>query len=215
MNSAAFFSNASRRTALFCLFGVSVGVLASVADEPKASKPRGTSVSPDTSANPTERSVNEDAPKIRLIDSEKDYNNLNLGERRVLLLKGTERAFTGEYTDEKAKGTYICRRCNAALYKSDSKFHSGCGWPSFDSEIPGTVKRVPDIDGVRIEILCENCGGHLGHVFYGEQFTEKNTRHCVNSISMKFIREGDELPPTLVLRSKAGTRIQLAPKSAE
>lgn len=215
MNSAAFFSNASRRTALFCLFGVSVGVLASVADEPKASKSRGTSVSPDTSANPTERSVNEDAPKIRLIDSEKDYNNLNLGERRVLLLKGTERAFTGEYTDEKAKGTYICRRCNAALYKSDSKFHSGCGWPSFDSEIPGTVKRVPDIDGVRIEILCENCGGHLGHVFYGEQFTEKNTRHCVNSISMKFIREGDELPPTLVLRSKAGTRIQLAPKSAE
>lgn len=215
MNSAAFFSNASRRTALFCLFGLSVGALASVADEPQVSKPRSKSVTPNTSAKPTERSVNEAAQKIRLIDSEKDYNNLNLGERRVLLLKGTERAFTGEYTDEKAKGTYICRRCNAALYKSDSKFHSGCGWPSFDSEIEGTVRRLPDIDGIRIEILCENCGGHLGHVFYGEQFTEKNTRHCVNSISMKFVPEPEELPPTLVLRSKAAARKQPAPKPAD
>lgn len=215
MNSAVFFSNASRRTALFCLFGLSVGALASVADEPQVSKPRSKSVKPNTSANPTERSVNEAAPKIRLIDSEKDYNDLNLGERRVLLLKGTERAFTGEYTDEKAKGTYICRRCNAALYKSDSKFHSGCGWPSFDSEIEGTVRRLPDIDGIRIEILCENCGGHLGHVFYGEQLTDKNTRHCVNSISMKFVPESEELPPTLVLRSKAAARKQPAPKSAD
>ena len=114
-------------------------------------------------------------------------NKLTKEEENVIVHKGTEMPFTGEYDNLFEEGTYVCRRCGAPLYRSESKFDARCGWPSFDQEIKGAVKRLPDPDGVRTEVECVNCGAHLGHVFLGEGFTKTNTRHCVNSISLKFI----------------------------
>lgn len=114
------------------------------------------------------------------------YNELNDEEKYVIENKGTEYPFTGKYNDFYEEGIFTCKKCNAPLYKSEDKFKSGCGWPSFDDEIQGAVKRVPDRDGRRVEIVCASCGGHLGHVFEGERLTAKNTRHCVNSISLNF-----------------------------
>jgi len=116
-----------------------------------------------------------------------EYKKLTTEEERVIIHKGTEKPFKGEFTEYFEEGTYLCKRCGASLYFSNSKFHSGCGWPSFDQEIDGAVKHIPDTDGQRTEIMCNQCGAHLGHVFEGEGFTLKNIRHCVNSISLLFI----------------------------
>ena len=147
-------------------------------------------------------SNNAESSYSGIIDMSTGYNKLNAEEQRVILNKGTEWAGTGKYEHNKAEGTYVCKQCNAALYLSEHKFDSGCGWPAFDDEIEGAVKRYPDPDGMRTEIVCANCEGHLGHVFIGERLTSKNVRHCVNSISMNFVGAGEELPQVIVVDDK-------------
>ena len=124
-------------------------------------------------------------------------NKLTPEEARVILYRGTEAPFTGEYDDFYIDGTFICRRCNSPLFSSKAKFDAHCGWPAFDDNFPDAVNQIPDPDGSRTEIVCANCDGHLGHVFIGEQMTDKNTRHCVNSLSIKFIPKDQELPEVI------------------
>jgi peptide-methionine (R)-S-oxide reductase len=162
--------------------------MASISDE-------GTSGDANSGSGNGVNQVNAESPS-------REYNPLTPAEERIILQKGTERPFAGEYTELMKPGVYVCRRCNARLYEAKDKFESHCGWPSFDDEIKGSVKKVRDLDGSRTEILCQNCGGHLGHVFEGERLTEKNTRHCVNSLSMKFYPEGKTPPPVVKKISK-------------
>lgn len=125
------------------------------------------------------------------------FNKLTPAEEDVIDYKGTEAPFSGEYDNFYEDGTFICRKCNAPLFSAASKFDAGCGWPAFDENFPNAVKRITDGDGIRTEIQCANCGAHLGHVFTGEKMTDKDTRHCVNSLSIKFVKEGKELPKIL------------------
>lgn len=135
----------------------------------------------------------------KAMDSTTKYNDLTPQQEQVLVNKATDRPYTGDYYEKKDNGLYICRRCNNPLYTSEDKFDSHCGWPSFDDEIKGSVTRILDADGRRTEIVCNNCEGHLGHVFLGEQMTDKNTRHCVNTSSILFVPKDKtkELPAVI------------------
>ncbi|MBI2443576.1 MAG: methionine-R-sulfoxide reductase [Candidatus Levybacteria bacterium] len=124
----------------------------------------------------------------------KKLNHLTSEEERIIVGKGTETPFSGKYDNFYEDGTFICRRCNAPLFSAKAKFDAHCGWPAFDENFPDAVERIPDPDGMRTEIQCANCGGHLGHVFLGEHMTDKDTRHCVNSLSIRFIPAGEKLP---------------------
>ena len=138
--------------------------------------------------------INRKVQKFVMKDKSMGYNKLTPEEEKVIVEKATEPPFIGEYDNFYDSGTYICRRCNAPLFSSKSKFHSGSGWPSFDEYFPNAIRHVPDPDGIRTEIECANCGGHLGHEFLGENLTNKNTRECVNSLSINFIQKDKELP---------------------
>ena len=179
------------------LLGVSILFALGAYTSTRALDPPKSTDSPSSKTGGSESKTKKSVPLSKSKKMSDPFNKLSTEEAKVILGKGTERAGIGKYTSFKGEGLYICKRCNAPLYNSTDKFESHCGWPSFDAEIKGSVKREIDEDGMRIEIMCENCGGHLGHVFNGEQYTAKNTRHCVNSISMKFIAKGKELPEVI------------------
>ena len=143
----------------------------------------------------TTESVDQLSDLPPLITNPADFNELTAQEKKVIIDKGTEWAFTGTYHDSKKEGIYICKQCNSPLFTSEDKFDSRSGWPSFDDMIRNAVREVPDADGQRTEIVCANCNGHLGHVFRGEGFTKKQTRHCVNSVSLNFVPAIFEEPP--------------------
>ena len=191
-------------TAGFLVLGLLSGCAQQSDPAPTAAAPQEASEETEEAYLPVELSepdVNEEENSMPAESGSTEYNPLSEDEARVILGKGTEPPdsflYKGEYTELMEPGTYVCRRCNSPLYESDSKFHSGCGWPAFDDEIDGAVERHVDPDGRRIEITCKNCGGHLGHVFEGEGFTEKDTRHCVNSVSMRFYAKGTSLPAVI------------------
>ena len=131
-----------------------------------------------------------------------NYNSLTKEEKRVIEEKNTEPPFSGEYDNFYSEGTFICKKCNNPLFSSKSKFNAGCGWPAFDQNFPNAVKRIPDKDGQRTEIQCANCGAHLGHVFIEENLTDKNTRHCVNSLSLRFIPKEKDLPKVIYIKHR-------------